>query len=164
MISILERAARVRLLVLDVDGVLTDGRLYFDANGEALKVFHVRDGAGMVQLMTTGVQIAVITGRSSTHVDTRMRELGVNIVHQGVQNKLATLHSILSTLNLSANEVAAIGDDAAEIPLFNVAQLAVAVADAHSSARAAAHHITQANGGCGAVREVCDLIMQARES
>jgi 3-deoxy-D-manno-octulosonate 8-phosphate phosphatase (KDO 8-P phosphatase) len=164
MASVLERAALIRLLVLDVDGVLTDGRLYFDAHGEALKVFHVRDGAGMVQLLKNGIQIAIITGRSSPHVDTRMRELGVEIVHQGVQDKLAVLQSILSKLNLATDQVAVVGDDAAEVPLFNVAKLAVAVADAHNSARSAAHHVTQANGGCGAVREVCDLILQARSS
>jgi 3-deoxy-D-manno-octulosonate 8-phosphate phosphatase (KDO 8-P phosphatase) len=162
MTALLERAARIRLLVLDVDGVLTDGRLYFDAQGEALKVFHVRDGAGMVQLMKAGVQIAIITGRSSPHVETRMRELAVSIVHQGVQDKLAVLQSILSEMHITRNEVAVVGDDAAEVPMFNVVQLAIAVADAHSSARAAAHHVTQASGGQGAVREVCDLILQAR--
>jgi 3-deoxy-D-manno-octulosonate 8-phosphate phosphatase (KDO 8-P phosphatase) len=162
MNSILERAAKIRLLVLDVDGVLTDGRLHFDAKGEALKVFHVRDGAGMVQLVKAGIQIAIITGRSSPHVETRMRELGITHIHQGIENKLAVLHTLLNNLQLTTHEVAVVGDDAAEVPMFKVAQLAVAVADAHSSAREAAHHITHANGGCGAVREVCDLILKAR--
>jgi 3-deoxy-D-manno-octulosonate 8-phosphate phosphatase (KDO 8-P phosphatase) len=162
MTAIHERAAAVRLLVLDVDGVLTDGRLYFSARGEEMKCFHVRDGAGIVQLLRAGVQIAVISGRNSPAVEKRMSELGVTRVRQGVEDKLAVLREWLAELNLDADAVACIGDDAAEVPLMKVARLAVAVADAHPVARDCAHYITQAPGGLGAVRELCDLILKAR--
>jgi 3-deoxy-D-manno-octulosonate 8-phosphate phosphatase (KDO 8-P phosphatase) len=162
MDSVLERAADVRLLVLDVDGVLTDGRLHFTARGEEFKSFHVRDGAGIKQLIHNGVQVAVISGRESKAVDRRMAELNVTWVRQGVDNKGAVLQELLDILGLGPQAVAAIGDDIPELPLFEVARLAVAVADAHEHARAAAHYITRASGGNGAVREVCDLILAAR--
>ncbi|MBC7982228.1 MAG: HAD hydrolase family protein [Candidatus Obscuribacterales bacterium] len=156
-----QRAAAIRLLVLDVDGVLTDGRLYFGAAGEELKCFHVRDGAGLVQLQRAGVQVAVISGRNSPAVDRRMSELGIKLVRQGVDDKLAVLRELLNQLQLQLEVVACIGDDSAEIPLLKNVHLAIAVADAHPSARECAHYVTQACGGRGAVREVCDLIMQA---
>jgi 3-deoxy-D-manno-octulosonate 8-phosphate phosphatase (KDO 8-P phosphatase) len=157
-----QRAARIRLLVLDVDGVLTDGRLYFGATGEALKTFHVRDGAGIVQLRRAGIQVAVISGRNSAAVELRMNELGVTHVHQGIHDKHATLQALLQQLQLSHEQLACVGDDTPDIPMLNLAHLAVAVADAHPAVRAAAHHVTQLNGGMGAVREVCDLILQAQ--
>jgi 3-deoxy-D-manno-octulosonate 8-phosphate phosphatase (KDO 8-P phosphatase) len=161
MSDLLTRAAAVRLLVLDVDGVLTDGRLYFGAQGEELKCFHVRDGAGIVQLKRAGVEIAVISGRNSPMVERRMQELGVTRIRQGVEDKLSVLREWLAELNLSFDAIACIGDDAAEVPLLKVARLGVAVADAHPVAREHAHYITQAPGGLGAVREVCDLILKA---
>lgn len=157
--SIRQRAAKIRLLVLDVDGVLTDGRLYFGADGEMLKAFHVRDGAGIVQLRKAGIDIAVISGRRSAAVDYRMQELGVRHVKQGVADKQVVLRELLSELNLSTQVVACMGDDTPDIPMFALAQLAVAVADAHPEVRATAHLITQLSGGQGAVREVCDLIL-----
>jgi 3-deoxy-D-manno-octulosonate 8-phosphate phosphatase (KDO 8-P phosphatase) len=162
--AIQARAADIRLLVLDVDGVLTDGRLYFTARGEEMKCFHVRDGAGIVQVLRAGLQVAVISGRDSPSVDRRMSELGVTFVRQGVADKLAVLHELLSMLNLGPQATACIGDDSAEVPLLQAARLAVAVADAHACAKAAAHWVTQANGGQGAVRELCDLILSARGS
>ncbi|PZN27136.1 MAG: hypothetical protein DIU71_17755 [Proteobacteria bacterium] len=162
MDMVAERAADVRLLVLDVDGVLTDGRLFFSARGEELKCFHVRDGAGIVQVQRAGVQVAVISGRESRAVEHRMSELGVTWIRQGVENKLAALQELLGILNLGPQAVAAVGDDSADLPLFDVVRLAVAVADAHASVKARAHWITQAPGGQGAVREVCDLILEGR--
>ena len=162
MSDVLTRAAAVRLLVLDVDGVLTDGRLYFSAHGEELKCFHVRDGAGIVQLKRAGIEIGVITGRNSPMVERRMSELGVTRVRQGVDDKLAVLREWLAELNLNADAIACIGDDSAEVPLLKVARLGVAVADAHPVAREHAHYVTQAPGGLGAVREVCDLILKAQ--
>lgn len=159
---LLERAGQIRLLVLDVDGVLTDGRLYFTAEGEVLKAFHVRDGAGIVQLRNAGIEVAVISGRNSAAVNTRMRELGVMHVHQGINDKQQALNTLLNTLNLSGNDIACIGDDTPDLPMLKMARLAVAVADAHPTVRAAAQYITQLAGGLGAVREVCDLILQAR--
>jgi 3-deoxy-D-manno-octulosonate 8-phosphate phosphatase (KDO 8-P phosphatase) len=164
MDTLIQRANDVRLLVLDVDGVLTDGRLYFSARGEEHKCFHVRDGAGIVQLLRSGVQIAVISGRQSRAVDHRMTELGISWIKQGVTDKLAVLRELLDILNLGPQAVASVGDDSADLPIFEVARLAVAVGDAHASLKAKAHFITQAPGGQGAVREVCDLIMDSQRS
>jgi 3-deoxy-D-manno-octulosonate 8-phosphate phosphatase (KDO 8-P phosphatase) len=156
------RAADIRLLVLDVDGVLTDGRLYFTARGEEMKCFHVRDGAGIVQLLRAGIQVAVISGRNSPAVERRMTELGVTFVRQGIDDKLTALQQLLDILNLGPQAVACMGDDSADIPIMQTARLAITVPDAHASAKACAHVITQASGGQGAVREACDLLLQAR--
>ena len=156
------RAADIRLLVLDVDGVLTDGRLYYTALGEEMKCFHVRDGAGIVQLLRAGVQIAIISGRDSPAVERRMTELGVTYIRQGVSDKLAVLNELLRILNLDANTVACMGDDSADVPILQIARLAISVPDAHASAKACAHVVTQTAGGTGAVREACDLILSAR--
>jgi 3-deoxy-D-manno-octulosonate 8-phosphate phosphatase (KDO 8-P phosphatase) len=157
-----QRAANIRLLVLDVDGVLTDGRLYFSAEGESLKVFDVRDGSGMVQLRKAGITLAIISGRDSTMVSTRMKELGVLHVKQGSRDKDADLRALLNELQLTVAQVACVGDDTPDLPMFNIAHLTFAPADAHASMRAVAHYVTQAKGGEGAVREVCDLILQAQ--
>lgn len=162
--SLVDRARDIRLLVLDVDGVLTDGRLYFDAQGEALKVFHVRDGSGIVQLRRRGIEVAIISGRDSEAVRVRMRELGITQVQQGIGDKHAALQALLTRLQISATQLACVGDDTPDLPMLSAARLAVAVADAHPSARAIAHYITQLPGGMGAVREVCDLILQAQSS
>lgn len=162
MDTLVERANDIRLLVLDVDGVLTDGRLYFSARGEEMKCFHVRDGSGIVQLLRAGLQIAVISGRTSRGVDQRMAELGVTWVRQGVQDKLTALRELLDILSLGPQAVASVGDDTADLPIFEVARLAVAVADAHQSVKSQAHFITQAPGGRGAVREICDLILESQ--
>jgi len=162
MDTLIERANDVRLVVLDVDGVLTDGRLYFTARGEEMKCFHVRDGAGIVQLLRTNIQVAVISGRDSRAVEKRMSELGVTWIRQGVQDKLAALRELLDILALGPQSVACVGDDSADLPLFEVARLAIAVADAHPSVKSQAHFITQLGGGQGAVREVCDLILEGR--
>ena len=162
MDTLIERANDIRLLVLDVDGVLTDGRLYFSSRGEEQKCFHVRDGAGIVQLLQAGLQIAVISGRESKAVERRMVELGVTWVRQGIHDKLAALRELLDILALGPQAVASVGDDTPDLPIFGVARLAIAVADAHPSVKSQAHFITQANGGQGAVREVCDLILESQ--
>ena len=162
--TVAARAAAVRLLTLDVDGVLTDGRLYFSAQGEELKAFHVRDGAGIVQLLEAGIQVAVISGRQSQAVERRMAELGVAWVKQGIKDKLLALQEILDRLRLQPRCVACVGDDSPDLPLMHAAQLACAVADAHASVRQSAHYVTQLPGGRGAVREVCDLLLGARPS
>ena len=162
MDTLIERANDVRLLVLDVDGVLTDGRLYFTARGEEMKCFHVRDGAGIVQLLRAELQVAVISGRDSRAVERRMNELGVTWVRQGIVDKLAALRELLDIVGLTTQQVACMGDDLADVPLLEAARLAVTVADAHPSAKSRAHFITQALGGHGAVREVCDLILESQ--
>jgi 3-deoxy-D-manno-octulosonate 8-phosphate phosphatase (KDO 8-P phosphatase) len=151
----------VRLLVLDVDGVLTDGRLYFGPRGEALKVFHVRDGYGIVQLQRAGIAVAVISGRHSPMVAARCRELGIEHVHQGIADKLPVLKRLCARLKLAPAACACIGDDLPDLPLIRAVGLSFAVADAHPQVRRAAAHVTGLPGGSGAVREVCDALLDA---
>jgi len=152
----------VRLLVLDVDGVLTDGLLYFGARGEALKVFHVRDGLGVKLLAAAGVTVAVISGRRSGMTARRCRELGVRHLLQGVEDKLAAFHHLRRRLRVPLDACACVGDDVPDVPLMREAGLSFAVADAHPQARSAAQIITRLPGGRGAVREVCDYLLEAR--
>jgi 3-deoxy-D-manno-octulosonate 8-phosphate phosphatase (KDO 8-P phosphatase) len=156
-------AAAIRLLILDVDGTLTDGRLYYGPRGEALKVFHVRDGAGIKHLYRSGIHIAVISGRNSKMVSVRCRELGVEHVVQGVEDKVAAFEKLRRKLKIDASESACVGDDSADVPLMKVVKLAFAVADAHKDALRAAHVVTSLPGGQGAVREVCDYLLDARK-
>ncbi len=149
----------VRLLVLDVDGVLTDGRLYFGPRGEALKVFHVRDGFGLVQLRHAGLTVAVISGRRSPMVTVRCRELGIAPVYQGVEDKLAVLMRLCARLKITPAECACIGDDLPDLPLVRAVAHSFAVADAHPEVLRAAGRVTRLPGGAGAVREVCDLLL-----
>ena len=155
-------AASIRLLVLDVDGVLTDGRLYFGPRGEMLKAFHVRDGYGIKQVSRAGMEIAVISGRNSQAVGRRCRELGIERVIQGAEDKLVVFNRLRAELELPASVCACIGDDSPDVPIMNEVGLAFAVADAHPDARNAAHYVTSLPGGQGAVREVCDRLIAAR--
>ncbi len=148
--------------MLDVDGVLTDGRLWFGARGEALKVFHVRDGLGLQQLAAAGVALAIISGRRSAAVARRARELGIRLVAQGVRDKLAQLDEFCARLGIGREACACIGDDTPDVPMMRAVGLAFAVADAHASARAVAHVVTGLPGGRGAVREACDLLLARR--
>lgn len=154
----------IRLLVLDVDGVLTDGRLYFGPRGEALKVFHVRDGNGIVQLRRAGVAVVVISGRRSAMVAVRCRELGVQHVYQGVRDKLSVLRRLCARLKVPLAACAAVGDDLPDLPVLEAVALSYAVADAHATVRRAARFVTSLPGGAGAVREVCDQLLNARRS
>ena len=154
--------ARIELLVLDVDGVLTDGRLFFTARGEALKVFHVRDGHGIKLLMAAGVAVAAISGRRSAAVAARMRELGVARLVQGCSDKVAALQRLTRRLGIDPLNCACICDDTPDLPLMSAVGVAGAVADAHPLVRSAAHWISQADGGKGAVREFCDAVLRAR--
>ena len=155
-------AAAIRLLVLDVDGVLTDGRLYFGPKGEALKLFHVRDGLGIQQVRQAGIEVAVISGRKSKMTEIRCRELGVEHIHQGAKDKVAVLAKLCARLKIEPSECACVGDDLPDIPVMRKVALAFAVADAHSDARHAAHLLTKLPGGHGAVREVCDYLLAHR--
>jgi 3-deoxy-D-manno-octulosonate 8-phosphate phosphatase (KDO 8-P phosphatase) len=154
--------ARIQLLILDVDGVLTDGRLYFAARGEALKVFHVRDGHGIKLLLAAGVAVAAFSGRRSGAVTARMRELRVPHVVQACSDKVAALHRLTARLGLDPLACACICDDTPDLPLMSAVGLAGAVADAHPVVLSAAHWIARANGGHGAVRELCDAVLRAR--
>jgi len=160
--TLLERARAIRMLVLDVDGVHTDGRLYLSALGEEFKVFHVRDGSGLVAVQNAGIVVAIISGRDSAAVQRRAEELGIRHVRQGVVDKSAALDDVLRQTGMRPDETACVGDDTPDLPMLRRAHLAVAVADAHPAAAAAAHFVTHAKGGRGAVREVCDLLLEAR--
>jgi 3-deoxy-D-manno-octulosonate 8-phosphate phosphatase (KDO 8-P phosphatase) len=158
----LELAGDIRLLVLDVDGVLTDGRLWFGPEGEVLKVFHVRDGAGIQALQAAGVTVAVFSGRRSAALDRRAAELGIRHVRQGVDSKAAAFRELATELGVTAAATACVVDDTPDLPLMALVALPIAVADAHADVIAAARHVTRARGGRGAVREVCDLLIDAR--
>jgi 3-deoxy-D-manno-octulosonate 8-phosphate phosphatase (KDO 8-P phosphatase) len=162
MDAVLERARRIRLLVLDVDGVLTDGRLFLSSSGEEFKVFHVRDGSGIVAVRRAGIEVAIISGRDCAAVVRRAAELGIRHVRQGVADKGAELDALLGELGIAADETACVGDDTPDTPLLQRAGLAIGVADAHPALLAAAHWVTRSKGGRGAVREVCDLLLSAR--
>lgn len=160
--DIRERAARVRLAVFDVDGVLTDGRLWYTADGHELKAFHAHDGLGLKRLLANGIEVAVITARMSHVVTERMAELGVAHVYQDQKDKQACLAQLLGALRLDAAQAAYIGDDLPDLAAMRGVGLAIAVADAHPWVREHAHWRTQLAGGHGAAREVCDLILGAQ--
>ncbi len=154
-------ARSIRLLVLDVDGVLTDGRLYYGPRGELIRCFHVRDGHGIKALRAAGVEVAVLSGRRSAAVDRRCRELGIRHVLQGVGDKLSAFGRLAARLRVPPFACACIGDDVPDVPLMRAVGLAFAVADAHPEARRAAHYTTSLDGGRGAVRQVCDHLVGA---
>ncbi|MCM2678615.1 3-deoxy-manno-octulosonate-8-phosphatase KdsC [Echinimonas agarilytica] len=152
----------IKLLICDVDGVFSDGRIYMGNDGEELKTFHTRDGYGVKALQGTGVDVAVITGRSSNIVSARMSSLGVEHLYQGCDNKLEAFHQILTNTKLDAHECAYIGDDLIDWPVMAECGMSICVADGHPWLRQRAKWTTQTAGGFGAVREVCDTIMQAQ--
>jgi 3-deoxy-D-manno-octulosonate 8-phosphate phosphatase (KDO 8-P phosphatase) len=156
--------SRVRMLVLDVDGVLTDGRLFYGARGESLKVFHVRDGHGIKQVAAAGITVAIISGRKSAAVTRRARELGIRHVTQGASDKVAALTRLAKSRAIPIEHCACVGDDTPDAPMLRAAGVAIAVADAHRDALEAADLVTTLRGGRGAVREVCDWLLDARRA
>lgn len=162
MQDILEKASRIKLVIFDVDGVLTDGSLYIDANGRELKVFHSRDGHGMKMLQNSGVDIAVITARTSEAVVHRMTSLNIKHVYQGQQDKLAAFGALLDKVGLGPRQVAYVGDDVIDLPVMLRVGLAIAVQDAHMLVKKHAHWQAPNPGGRGAARDVCELIMEAQ--
>lgn len=157
-------ASRVRLAIFDVDGVLTDGQLILGPDGGEFKSFNVRDGHGLVMLRDSGVAVAIITGRESSVVARRMRELGIEYVYQGQRDKLVALRSLLDTSGVQEAAVCYVGDDLPDVPVMQRVGLPVAVADAHWKVAQTALWQTRAAGGRGAVREVCELIMRAQDT
>ena len=152
--TILEKAAKIRLVIFDVDGVLTDGSLYLGEDGQEYKAFYARDGMGMVMLQATGVPIGIISARTSPILTYRMQSLKVQYVYQGQADKLVAFRNLCQQLQLSPQQVAYTGDDVNDVPVMQEVGLAIAVADAHWQ--------TRANGGRGAAREICELIMEAQ--
>jgi 3-deoxy-D-manno-octulosonate 8-phosphate phosphatase (KDO 8-P phosphatase) len=156
------RAARVRLACFDVDGVMTDGGLYYSDAGHEAKRFHVLDGLGLKMLVESGVTVAVITARDTPAVTRRMRDLGIDEIHVGVRDKRACMQQIATRLGVTSDAVAHVGDDLPDLGLMTAVGFAVAVANAHPLITAVAHWQTSRHGGDGAVREVCELILAAR--
>lgn len=157
-----ERAARIKLLLLDVDGVLTDGKLYFGNNGEEFKTFNTLDGHGIKLLQKTGVRVGIITGRTSNLVARRAKDLGIEILVQGREDKWHALQEILQDHPVALEDIAFIGDDWPDLGVMTRVGLALTVANAHFSVAARSHWQSKERGGEGAVRSACDLIMQAQ--
>lgn len=157
-----QRAKEILCVIFDVDGVLTDGKLFFDLKGKEYKSFHAQDGQGLKLLQQNGIEVAVISGRSSPIVDRRMKGLGIAHVYQGQENKTAAFNDLLNKLNLTPDQVAHVGDDLPDLALMSQARLAIAVQDANPSILPYCHAQTSRCGGQGAAREVCDTILAAQ--
>ncbi len=160
--DIKQRASKVKLIAFDVDGILSDGRLILGNKGEEFKAFYTQDGQGLVMMLKAGFELAIITGRSSNIVEQRMKELGIKHVYQGIGDKLAVLEIILEETGFTADQAAYMGDDLPDLPVIKRVGLGITVADAHEFVQQHADLRTQRNGGRGAVREVCDLILDAQ--
>jgi 2-dehydro-3-deoxyphosphooctonate aldolase (KDO 8-P synthase) len=161
--NFIEKLKNVRMLVMDVDGVLTDGKLYYSDSGEEIKAFNVRDGQGLKLIKSHGIKLAVISGRTSEAVRRRAQELLVDEIHLGVSDKLPVLQDIVQRYTISSDETLYIGDDLGDIDVLNFVGLPVAVADAHDTVKHRADYVTGKVGGDGAVREICDMIISQKE-
>lgn len=159
----MKKAEKIRLLALDVDGVLTDGRLYFAENGEELKTFDTQDGHGIKMLQAAGITCAIITGRTTKLVERRAKNLGIAHLLQGREDKLVALRELTGQLGVALENVAYVGDDWPDLPAIRAAGLGIAVANAHRELRTHADYVTTLEGGRGAVREVCDLLLRAQD-
>jgi 3-deoxy-D-manno-octulosonate 8-phosphate phosphatase (KDO 8-P phosphatase) len=159
--NIFQRAQKIKLFVCDVDGVFSDGRIYLGNDGEELKAFHTKDGFGLKAIMQQGIEVAIITGRQSNIVENRMTALGIKHIYQGKDDKLSVYKTLIEKLGLLPEQTAYIGDDVVDLPVMRIAGLGIAVNDAHPLVRHEADLITTIKGGFGAVREVCDLFLQA---
>lgn len=162
MKDILEKAANIRLLIFDVDGVLTDGSLFIGDDGQEYKAFNSRDGHGIKMLQKHGVIVAIITGRTSKVVEHRMENLGVTHVYQGKLHKHPAYEELLEKLGISAEQTAYVGDDVVDLPVMRKVGLAIAVQDAHPLVRAHSHWQTPSGGGRGAARDVCEMLLEAK--
>lgn len=162
MQDIYDKAAAIRLIVFDVDGVLTDGSLFIGDDGQEYKAFNSKDGHGMVMLQESGVQIAIITGRTSEVVRIRMASLGIEHLYQGKREKLPAYEELKRQTGLDDQQIAYVGDDVVDLPVMTRVGLAIAVQDAHALAKQHAHWVTASGGGRGAAREACELIMDAQ--
>jgi 3-deoxy-D-manno-octulosonate 8-phosphate phosphatase (KDO 8-P phosphatase) len=159
---VLNKLKKIKLLLLDVDGVLTDGGIIYNDNGAETKVFNAKDGLGMRLLMEAGIHLGIITGRRSNALHCRCKDLGINLIYDGVRNKIDVLDALLDQTGVSAEEVAFIGDDLPDLKLMKTIGLSIAVGDAHKMILDNADMVTSANGGQGAVREVCETILKAK--
>lgn len=157
-----DKFKKIKLVLLDVDGVLTDGSVIYSDSGAETKVFHVRDGLGIRLLIKAGIQVGIVTGRASEALRHRCRNLGIDHVYDAVHDKAATLDQILEKIRVTAQEVAFVGDDLLDIPIMKRVGLSIAVADAHAAVIESADWVTRAKGGSGAVREISEKILQSQ--
>jgi 3-deoxy-D-manno-octulosonate 8-phosphate phosphatase (KDO 8-P phosphatase) len=158
----IQKLRKIKMVIMDVDGVLSDGKMILDNTGNEIKVFNTYDGAGIVYLERVGIKTAIISGRKSKTVTHRARELGIREVHQNAKNKIESLNKILIKYKLAADEICYVGDDLPDIPVMRIVGYAVAVRNARSEVRKYAHFITRHNGGDGAVREITEKILKAQ--
>jgi 3-deoxy-D-manno-octulosonate 8-phosphate phosphatase (KDO 8-P phosphatase) len=156
------KLAHIKLLLLDVDGVMTDGRLYFDDRGEEIKAFNSKDGLGLRFLMGAGIKVGIITGRKSKALQHRCKNLGIDLLFENIHDKTSVLDQIATRTGIGLAETAFVGDDLLDLALFGKVRVAIAVADAHACVLERADIITRAKGGAGAVREVCDAILKEK--
>ena len=161
--DVFQIAKEIKLLICDVDGVFSDGLVYMGNQGEELKTFHTRDGYGVKSLMNAGIEIAIITGRQSQIVENRMTALGIKLIYRGQDDKVKAYQDICDKLNIAPEHTGYIGDDLIDWPVMEKVALKVCVADGHPLLVQRANYVTNIKGGHGAVREVCDLILQARD-
>jgi 3-deoxy-D-manno-octulosonate 8-phosphate phosphatase (KDO 8-P phosphatase) len=162
MKDILDKAKKIQLVIFDVDGVMTDGSLFMGDDGQEYKAFNSLDGHGMRMLQEGGITAAIITGRKSNVVEHRMKDQGVTRVYQGYRDKIPAYEALMGDIGLETDQVAYVGDDVVDLPIMTRVGFAIAVQDAHPYVKKHAHWITQNNGGQGAVRDVCELILEAR--
>ncbi len=155
-----DRCKKIRLLLLDVDGIMTDGRIIYDNNGIESKAFDVKDGHGLKLLQRAGVRVGIITGRESRVVVQRARELGIGIVHQAAKEKIVPYLQVLKETGLQDEQIAYAGDDLVDLPILRRVGLALSVADGVEEVRSCVHYVTQRRGGRGAVREMCEMILK----
>ncbi len=160
----LEKAKKIKLLILDVDGVMTDGRIFITAQGEELKSFHTLDGLGLKMLQHSGVKLAIITGRDAPCVAIRAKNLNIDYYYAGIHDKHAVYQELLAKTQLTPEQCAYIGDDIVDLPVMLHVGLAIAVPNAHRLVKQKAHLVTEAAAGKGAVREACEWILQAQDN
>ncbi len=158
-----ERLGKIRMLLLDVDGVMTDGRIIYSSDGTETKAFNVKDGHGLKMMQRAGIETGIITGRDSTVVTHRAKELGINILYQGALDKTIPFKKILQTYNINAEEIAYVGDDIVDLPILLQVGFAATVADALPEVKERVDYVAKLEGGKGAVREICDLILKGSD-
>ena len=162
LLDITQKTRRIRLVAFDVDGVLTDGRLYYSETGDAMKAFDVRDGMGMKLLQDAGIKLAIITSRCAPSVMLRAKDLGISHVQQGIANKRVAFDELIASLAIAPEEAAFMGDDLVDLPVFRHCGFAATVADAPALLKRHADYVTRATGGRGAVREFCEMVLHSR--
>lgn len=162
MQDIIEKAKNIKLVIFDIDGVMTDGSLFFGDNGEEYKAFNSLDGHGLRMLQECGVKVAIITGRKSNVVAHRMADLGITLLYQGYRDKTPAFETLLEEVNLSTSQIAYVGDDVVDLPIMSRLDFAIAVQNAHPFVKQHAHWTTERCGGHGAVRDVCEFILEAK--